>query len=109
MVSEEKVDSFNVPIYYMSLEELEAAVERNGCFSVERIENLPFPQGSGSVGKLFISHVRAVIEGLIKQHFGHEILDKLFDLCYKKFEEQRYEYASGMPIIYLAVLKRKAN
>ncbi|XP_009347732.2 loganic acid O-methyltransferase-like [Pyrus x bretschneideri] len=109
MVSEEKVDSFNVPIYYMSLEELEAAVERNGCFSVERIENLPFPQGSGSISKLIISHIRAAIEGLIKQHFGHEILDELFDLCCKKFEEQRLEYESGRLIIYLAVLKRKAN
>ncbi|CAB4311770.1 unnamed protein product [Prunus armeniaca] len=113
IVSEEKVDSFNVPIYYMSPQELEAAVERNGCFSIERTETLPriFPQGtvSGSGAQLVTSHIRAAVEGLIKQHFGDEILDELFDLCRKKFEEQPSMYESGMPVNFLAVLKRKAT
>ncbi|CAL9031665.1 unnamed protein product [Prunus brigantina] len=113
LISEEKVDSFNVPIYHMSPQELEAAVERNGCFSIERMETLPriFPQGtvSGSGAQLVTSHIRAAVEGLIKQHFGDEILDELFDLCRKKFEEQPSLYESGMLVIFLAVLKRKAT
>ena len=41
IVSEEKVDSFNIPLYYMSPQELEAVVDWNGYFSIERMEDLP--------------------------------------------------------------------
>lgn len=95
----------------MSPQELEAAVERNGCFSIERMETLPriLPQGTASAAQLVTSHIRAAVERLIKQHFGDEILDELFDLCRKKFEEQPSMYESGMPVNFLAVLKRKAT
>ncbi|CBI15527.3 unnamed protein product, partial [Vitis vinifera] len=32
-VSEDKVDSFNLPMYIMSSQELKEAIDRNGCFS----------------------------------------------------------------------------
>ncbi|KAI5330501.1 hypothetical protein L3X38_029899 [Prunus dulcis] len=77
------------------------------------METLPriLPQGtvSGSGAQLVTSHIRAAAEGLIKQHFGDEILDELFDLCRKKFEEQPSMYESGMPVNFLAALKRKAT
>ena len=41
IVSEQKVDSFNIPIYFMCLQEFESAVEQNGCFSIERMQVLP--------------------------------------------------------------------
>ena len=109
-VSEEKVDSFNVPMYCMSPQEVEAAVERNGCFSIESIENLPAVKPPDNVSKtqLFASHMRAAGEGLVKHHFGEEILDELFDLYQKKLEEQPSAVESGKSISFLVVLKRKA-
>ncbi|PQQ15530.1 putative S-adenosylmethionine-dependent methyltransferase [Prunus yedoensis var. nudiflora] len=75
-----------------------------------------FPHGHGrghkgtvSGAQLETSYIRAAVEGLIKQHFEDEILDELFDLCRKKFEEQPSMYESGMPVNFLAVLKRKAT
>ncbi|KAK4479313.1 hypothetical protein RD792_014824 [Penstemon davidsonii] len=41
MIDEEKVDSFNIPIYVASPRELEATIKQNGCFSIEKMESLP--------------------------------------------------------------------
>ncbi|KAF3437769.1 hypothetical protein FNV43_RR20525 [Rhamnella rubrinervis] len=85
-VSEEKVDCFNLPIYFMCPKELEAAVERNGCFRIERMESLSRPElvnGNAPTAIQLAAHVRASTEGLIKQQFGDEdIMDVLFD-CWR--------------------------
>ncbi|KAH0976001.1 hypothetical protein GBA52_017900 [Prunus armeniaca] len=108
---EEKVDSFNLPMYYMSPQELEAAVEQNGFFSIERLEYLPRVPVDDTVSEQLASHLRAALEGLIEQQFGEEILDELFDRYRKKVEEQLsiLEIESGKPTHFLAALKRKAN
>ncbi|CAN6584852.1 unnamed protein product [Malus baccata var. baccata] len=111
LVSEEKVDTFNIPVYIMTSQELEAAVERNEHFSLEKLETIPRTLVSSTVSpiQLVVSHMRAGSEGMIKQQFGEDILDELFDLYRKKLEEQSSIIASGTEtaITFLAVLKRK--
>ncbi|XP_050379099.1 loganic acid O-methyltransferase-like [Argentina anserina] len=109
VVVEDKVDSFNIPAYYMSPQELEAAVERNGCFNIEKIENLPSPLGDGAaIGtRVLAYHMRAASEGLIKQQFGEEILDELFDLFCKKLEQKPSIFESGKGIYFLVVLMKR--
>ncbi|XP_070668355.1 loganic acid O-methyltransferase-like isoform X1 [Malus domestica] len=111
LVSEEKVDTFNIPVYIMTSQELEAAVERNEHFSLDKLETIPRTLVSSTVSpiQLVVSHMRAGSEGMIKQQFGEEILDELFDLYLKKLEEQSSIIASGTEtaITFLAVLKRK--
>ncbi|XP_068309453.1 loganic acid O-methyltransferase-like [Pyrus communis] len=111
LVSEEKVDTFNIPVYTMTSQELEAAVERNEHFSLKKLETIPRPLASPTVSpiQLVVSHIRAGFEEMIKQQFGEEILDELFDSYLKKLEEQPSIIASGTEstIIFLAVLKRK--
>ncbi|PRQ45056.1 putative loganate O-methyltransferase [Rosa chinensis] len=87
VVNEEKIDSFNVPIYYVCPRELEDVVEQNGCFSIEIMEHLPTMMESDTISKNS-KHVRAIMEGLFMQHFGEEILDELFDLFHTKVKEQ---------------------
>nr|XP_015882823.2 loganic acid O-methyltransferase-like [Ziziphus jujuba var. spinosa] len=84
MLSEEKVDSFNIPTFNASLGQVEAIVKRNGCFRIEILKSLPQEKPQP---KVLSSTMRACIEGMIKQHFGYEILDEMFDLLSKKFEE----------------------
>ncbi|KAH0976003.1 hypothetical protein GBA52_017902 [Prunus armeniaca] len=110
-VSEEKVDSFNIPIYCMSPQELEAAVERNGSFSIESMENLPHVSVDDTVSKsqLLAAHMRAGMEGLVKQKFGEEILDELFDLFRKKLEKAPFFFETGKTTNFLCVLRRKGN
>lgn len=111
VVSEDKIDAFNIPIYYMSPQELEAAVELNGCFRIEGMEILPDVSTIDvtETAPSIALHLRAATEGLFKQRFGEEILDDLFDLFCKNLVEQHCIFKSTKAINFLAVLKRKAN
>lgn len=40
LVSEDKVDSFNFPKYGPTPQELKDLIEKNGCFSIEKMERL---------------------------------------------------------------------
>lgn len=111
VVSEEKVDSFNMPIYSMTPLELEAAVKQNGSFSIEMMTNLPDPlvDDTLSVPQLLASQMRAGVEGMIKNHFGEEILDELFDLYWQKCEQEMLEFLAVLGHNFLVVLRRKAD
>ncbi|KAM6568172.1 hypothetical protein CsatB_016157 [Cannabis sativa] len=111
IVSEEKVDSFNIPIYLMSPQEFEKSVNENGSFSIERLNVLPHVKVINGVG--LNSHqitfcMRSTLGELIKQHFGEEIIDKLFDLYLQKVEEIHPTsiIESLKTLNFLAVLKR---
>ncbi|XP_050379111.1 loganic acid O-methyltransferase-like [Argentina anserina] len=110
-VSEEKVDSFNIPMYTMSPQELKAAVERNGCFSIEIMSELPHQSITNtiSLSQLLASHLRAGMEGIVKQHFGEDIIDELFDLYQNKCEENASIFKLGKSLSFLAVLRRIAD
>ncbi|KAF3437225.1 hypothetical protein FNV43_RR19978 [Rhamnella rubrinervis] len=84
IISEEKIDTFNQPQYNATFEQVEAILERNGCFSIEIMESLPFEKPSPSV---FSGVLRAGLGPLVEKHFGDEILDELFDLLHERFEE----------------------
>ncbi|KAG6625358.1 loganic acid O-methyltransferase-like [Carya illinoinensis] len=110
-VSEEKVDSFNIPTYWMSPQELEAAVHRNGEFRIERMEKLPGVINFRDLSKsqVIASNLRAVLEGLIKAHFGDVILEELFELFRNKVEEQLPLIMSFINTDFFALLKRKVK
>ncbi|KAF5445461.1 hypothetical protein F2P56_034508 [Juglans regia] len=111
IISEEKVDSFNVPTYSMSPQELVVAVNRNGEFSVERIDMLARVTETSNLPKsqILASHFRAALDGLIKEHFGDVILDELFESFRKKLEQEFPLTKSGRSINFFALLKRKAK
>ncbi|KAG6672955.1 hypothetical protein I3842_16G085400 [Carya illinoinensis] len=105
IVREEEVDSFNVPTYFMSPQELVAVVNRNGEFSIERMENLPQVKEVSNLpeSQILASHLRAAMDGLIKEHFGDVILDELCELFRKKVEEELPLIKSGRYIDFFAL------
>ncbi|KAF5445470.1 hypothetical protein F2P56_034517 [Juglans regia] len=111
IVSEEKVDSFNIPMYWMSPQELEAAVNRNGEFRLERVEKLPGVTNVRDlpISELIAANIRAVSEGLIKAHFGNIMLDELFELFRMKVEEELPLVKSLRSTNFFALLQRKAK
>ncbi|KAG9449042.1 hypothetical protein H6P81_009007 [Aristolochia fimbriata] len=81
-VEEEKVDSFNLPIYLPSVTEFKGLVEENGYFSVVRTELLPPPVSGGAnkvIARAVSMSMRASKEGLISDHFGSQVVDDLFE------------------------------
>lgn len=91
LLSENDVDSFNLPRYYASQQELETIIKRNGSFSIERIELLDRSKIDGGTVRvppsMVTSYFRALLEGLLNAHFRVKIGGGLFDLVEKGIEE----------------------
>lgn len=111
-VSEEKVDTFNIPVYHMSPQELEDAVDRNGYFRIERIEDLPnvLELGGRLKSEVLSSHWQAIMHGMVKAHFG-DVIDELLELFRKKLEEDHSLMDSISDTLYtfFALLKRQSR
>lgn len=113
IVREEKVDAFNIPMYYLSPQELEAAGERNGNFSIERIDEILRVESNDESNFVkhaqeYTSYIRSGMEGMFKQHFGEGILDVLFDTFRNKIEENPFIFKLANALTFLVVLKRNA-
>ncbi|XP_062109827.1 loganic acid O-methyltransferase-like [Humulus lupulus] len=116
LISEDQVDSFNIPVYAVSPNEMTELIEGNECFSIERMEltkaksSNDYGQGFQFTGQALSMHLRAGMEILVAKHFGTAIIDELFDRVYKKIEELSDQI---QPLIYeggsqlTLVLKRK--
>ncbi|XP_077225615.1 putative jasmonic acid carboxyl methyltransferase 2 [Tasmannia lanceolata] len=104
VIEEEKVDSFNLPYYAPSIHELEAIVEIEGSFSIDRLEKIEtnFNGREGNNGetisfdkftsgpKIATKSVRAVSESMLADQFGEAIIDDLF----RRYEQNVTEYLS---------------
>lgn len=80
-IKEEDVDSFNLPIYYTTPKELEDMIRSNGELKIEKMGTLDGVEAHDTMPDLQsrVLYLRAVLERLIRIHFGHQILDELFD------------------------------
>ncbi|KAG6765985.1 hypothetical protein POTOM_030049 [Populus tomentosa] len=111
VVSEAQVDSFNLPFYAASPEEMAEIVERNGFFNVERMElNDPAAWLKRRINiPEWVVHVRAAMEESFRQHFGGEVLDEFFDRLTKKLSKfsDELELKYREKTLLLVVLKRQ--
>jgi hypothetical protein len=81
IIEEEEVNSFNLPIYYTTPKELEDIIRSNGELKIDKMETLGSMDAQDTMPDLEsrVLYLRAVLEGLVRTHFGHQILDDLFD------------------------------
>ncbi|KAJ0042134.1 hypothetical protein Pint_18685 [Pistacia integerrima] len=112
LISEVKVDLFNIPVYYPTAKEVEAIIKKNGLFSIERM-NIFTPNLTDiklSV-KYYTSLVRAAYEGLVKKHFGNEFVDKIFSHFTAKIAENfsLIDLKNNVKVNIFFVLKRFSN
>ncbi|GMP59400.1 hypothetical protein CsSME_00022687 [Camellia sinensis var. sinensis] len=89
MINEDEVDSFNLPLYTTSPKEMTNLVERNGCFSIERMEvSNTRPKNDGPpIVPAILTHYRVGLEGIFTKHFGSKIFDELFERTLNKSTE----------------------
>ncbi|XP_042478732.1 probable jasmonic acid carboxyl methyltransferase 2 [Macadamia integrifolia] len=91
LTEEAKVDSFNLPFYMPSSEELEAIVSAEGSFYLDELEffyinwdgcddddNKELVFNRFTSGQKVAKIIRAVIEPLIACHFGDSVIEILF-------------------------------
>ncbi|XP_065049801.1 inactive anthranilate O-methyltransferase 1-like [Musa acuminata AAA Group] len=86
IISEDKVDTFNLPIYGASMQEVKSVIEEEGSFDVQKAESFesswdPFDDSDNVLnGRNVASTLQAVMEPLISHHFGDAIPHALFSL-----------------------------
>ncbi|KAJ7965548.1 Methyltransferase-like protein [Quillaja saponaria] len=94
LIEGEKLDSFNIPVYCPTAKEVEQVIEAEGSFTLTRMEcfNMDWYAGMYKCDnedsakhfneqkkcKFAADHVRAVLEPVLKPHFGAAIMDDLF-------------------------------
>ncbi|XP_014496834.1 jasmonate O-methyltransferase isoform X1 [Vigna radiata var. radiata] len=109
MIEEEKLESFNIPVYEPTVEELRNVIEEEGSFLIERLEILILPwddgmsEGSDDIkAALMAKHVRAIMEPLMSTKFGAEVITEVFLRYQKKavqlmeVEKEKLEFATFM-------------
>ncbi|PHT48761.1 hypothetical protein CQW23_12969 [Capsicum baccatum] len=82
-IEEEKVDSFNIPAYNPSPEEVIYIVDKEGSFIINVLETLEIHRNSSSDEKYsMVQSFRCVAEPLLDRHFGHGELnmDQVFHI-----------------------------
>ncbi|KAL6010954.1 hypothetical protein ACLOJK_001397 [Asimina triloba] len=91
---QDKVDTFNLPIYIPSPLEVKNVVEKDGRFSIEMLQVVAHPSSFDDAGypRFASVHVRAALEGIISKHFGDHIIDDLFERFDAKLEELFNDY-----------------
>uniref|UniRef100_M1C311 Loganic acid methyltransferase n=2 Tax=Solanum tuberosum TaxID=4113 RepID=M1C311_SOLTU len=89
MLDESLVNSFNVPVYFPSIEDMTKVVEKNNSFSIEKIE-LTYPKSKlvdEADAKTLIINLTAVLQQLFINHFGNKITEETFTRTILKSEE----------------------
>ncbi|KAL3720563.1 hypothetical protein ACJRO7_005387 [Eucalyptus globulus] len=88
LIEEEKLDSYNTPYYEPYVEDVRAEIEREGSFTLDRLEIIVAPWDGMNGGQrydrrktaeMMAKAMRAVNESMITSHFGDQILDSLFE------------------------------
>jgi indole-3-acetate O-methyltransferase len=111
VISEEKVDTFNLPVYLSSAKELEEIIKNNGHFCIERLNRLNHPMMKMKV-EFHISLFRALYQGLLEAHFGRDDVDKIFEYLAKKLAENYdsvFNAANHQHVEHFILLKRNIN
>ena len=107
------MDSFNLPLYQSaSPEDIANLVEKNGRFSIERIElSKPSSWLKSAINiPAWMMHARAAMEGNFIKHFGgHEIVDEVFKRLTKKHTDHSEKLTEwcNQKVQMFVVLKRK--
>nr|GMD75929.1 salicylate carboxymethyltransferase-like [Ipomoea batatas] len=81
VVYEEKVNSFNIPMYRASPNEVKMVVEKEGSFSIEYLENFMYDLENEKhidPGNFLVNSFRAVLEPIVAGHFGEGITEEIF-------------------------------
>ncbi|XP_044504819.1 loganic acid O-methyltransferase-like [Mangifera indica] len=107
LVDEDKVDNFNLPIYIPTPDEIVSLIENNGDFIIEKMDPLLAHQVTDP--DTMAMHLRAGMESNIRENFGAEIVEQVFDKFKEKIAESKvlidpiYKRTYGLFVL----LKRK--
>ncbi|TVU14693.1 hypothetical protein EJB05_38186 [Eragrostis curvula] len=119
-VEKEKLDSFNLPVYAPSVDEVKEVIKKSDLFDINHIDLFEsnWDPHDGLDGDLVLDSVqsganvakciRAVHEPLIMHHFGEHILDDLFEIFSQNVAKHLQNVKTKYPVIVLSLKARRA-
>ncbi|RLN08865.1 anthranilate O-methyltransferase 3-like [Panicum miliaceum] len=120
-LEKEKLDSFNLPFYAPSVDEVRDVIRQSEAFDVNRIhlfESNWDPHDDLDDGDLVLDtarsganvaqSIRAVIEPLVARHFGEHVLDDLFEIYARNVAAHLQKVKTKYPVIVLSLTARRA-
>ncbi|XP_045798195.1 probable jasmonic acid carboxyl methyltransferase 1 [Trifolium pratense] len=100
LVEEEKLDLFDFPVYYPTVEEVRQLIEEEGSFTLQTLKTfkigwdanlqediVDYVVDSKMRGEFIAKYIRAVYEPLLIAEFGENVMDELFSRYAKMISE----------------------
>ncbi|MED6131544.1 hypothetical protein PIB30_010590 [Stylosanthes scabra] len=88
LIEEIKLESFNLPLYDPTIEEVKEVIEEEGSFTLQRLESVivSYDEGVDEDNKVDINmraeiitkQQRVALEPIFKEQFGEHVMDELF-------------------------------
>lgn len=92
LIEQQKLDSFNIPSYCPTAEEVRQVIQEEGSFDIQRLETIrtdwvkninvgdddSFIDHMETRAEAVAKYVRAVAEQILKSQFGEAVMDELF-------------------------------
>ncbi|KAL4387396.1 hypothetical protein GQ457_09G028020 [Hibiscus cannabinus] len=113
LIGDEKLESFDLPYYAATGEELRSVIEAEGSFELQRLEafNMDWDDyikkadGNRVLDKaaraaIIARDIRAVGEPILASHFGEDIMDDLF----RRFEHDVLDYMEAHKCQYINIV-----
>ena len=115
-----KLDSFNLPFYAPSVDEVREVIQQSELFDINHIQLFesnwdPHDDLDGDLvldnaqsGVNVARCIRAVVEPLIAHHFGGHILNDLFEMFAQNVAKHLQKVKTKYPVIVLSLKARRA-
>ncbi|KAH9615640.1 hypothetical protein KSS87_023648 [Heliosperma pusillum] len=114
IIEEEKLDTFNLPVYFPCKEEIKEIVSKEGSFAIEHLEvvydDVQNEIKNAELGAEFLAKVaRSINESLISYHFGAHVWDDLYDVLYKVIFNNLEADVDPSDIFNIVIVLRKKD
>ncbi|CAI9100707.1 OLC1v1037866C2 [Oldenlandia corymbosa var. corymbosa] len=112
VIGEDLADSFNIPIFIPSKSEVKEVISSNNSLSIEMFQEIHYPKIPKTPGhsQMLSIHGRAILEGIVSEHFGPKLTDEIFERYPKKlksFIETPYCARIDKQVNLFLLLKRR--
>jgi jasmonate O-methyltransferase len=119
LVDEENLDTFNLPFYTPSTEDVKAIINLQGLFDIIQFQTFesnldPFHNLDDDVvldnvqsGSNCAKVIRSVIESMIASHFGSSIVDDLFSRFATHVAKHLLKEKLNFPVLALSLKKKE--
>ncbi|PON65144.1 SAM dependent carboxyl methyltransferase, partial [Parasponia andersonii] len=115
IIEEESLDSFNMPLYFPTANEVKKMIQEQGSFSLQKLDTFEIPWDAGfnepstsknnnsiivkqKRGKYVSDYMRAVAEPILVKQFGETVMDKLFarftDRVIESMAKEKWQYVN---------------